>query len=227
MGRNPLFGNATSLASADHVCNLHASCPTSTSFLSNETAKQLRLVVFLPVPPEFLNPTIPVYHYRAVFHGRCQKVFRPSVMPYIRMETTQCIVEDLLAKLMSSFVSARACRSAFMGILHTSACVGSFASPWPFARKSGPCLEHKKAEVQAAQIAYVPETEKNPWKRGWFCLDASIIELAYCLGLSKRMGVTSLCCNSLLGKVIITLCGIPRIFQVKGYTKHLRQMKKK
>ena len=132
----------------------------------------LRLVVFLPVPPEFLNPTIPVYHYRAVFHGRCQKVFGPSVMPYIRMETTQCIVEDLLAKLMSSFVSARACRSAFMGILHTSACVGSFASPWPFARKSGPCLEHKKAEVQAAQIAYVPETEKNPWKRGWFCLDA-------------------------------------------------------
>ena len=85
----------------------HASCLTSTSFLSNETAKQLLLVVFLPVPPEFLGPTIPVYHYRAVFHGRCQKVFRPSVMPYIRMETTLCIVEDLLAKLMSSFVSAR------------------------------------------------------------------------------------------------------------------------
>lgn len=85
VGRNPPFGKATALASADHVCNLHASCliievclyihrvsATSTSCLSNETAKQLRLVVVLPVPPEFLDPTIPVYHYRAVFHGRCQ-----------------------------------------------------------------------------------------------------------------------------------------------------------
>ena len=72
VGRNPPFGNATGLASADHVCNLHASCliievclyihrviATSTSFLSNETAKQLRLVVFLPVPPEFLGPHYP------------------------------------------------------------------------------------------------------------------------------------------------------------------------
>ena len=30
-----------------------------------------------------------------------------SVVPYIRMETTLCIVEDVFAKLMSSFVSAR------------------------------------------------------------------------------------------------------------------------
>lgn len=33
---------------------------------------------------------------------RFSGLFRPSVMPYIRMETTLCIVEDFVAKLMSS-----------------------------------------------------------------------------------------------------------------------------
>ena len=162
-------------SSLKFVCTFLRVIATSTSFLSNETAKQLRLVVVLPVPPEFLDPAIPVYHYRAVFHGRCQKVFRPSVMPYIRMETTLCIVEDLLAKLMSSFVSARTRlpisihgHSAYISMRwQFSQSFTLCQKIWTMPVECGALLNHsagtqKSRSTGCSNRIYVPETEKNP-----------------------------------------------------------------
>ena len=80
--------------------------------------------------------------------------------------------------------------SAFMGILHTSACDGSFASPLPFARRSRPCQENVELEAicwirgqedEKQKYRHMSQTLKRTHEnRGWYYLDANVIELAYC-----------------------------------------------